>query len=214
MSDAVVDRFNILSFHSNSVSVYECWFFFIDVYRALLIEAGELHPKILLKLTMFWTDLCFNLKKKLNKKTKKNLRMALQSHKIYEMYFCEEDDRQKNEWWTAECGRIEEWICFLGLPDMQDVFFMAWHVWNFWILPLPAHTIPLAKEDGYHRESSLHHLSFLYIRLYKVVLYCFHRVSFYMKINFQTGEHPCRVFPPHGVGGIEFSNLFCHRSHW
>jgi len=22
-----------------------------------------------------------------------------------------------------------------------------------------------------------------------------------MKINFQTGEHPCRVFPPHGVGG-------------
>lgn len=43
-------------------------FFFIDVYRALLIEAGELHPKILLKLTMFWTDLCFNLKKKLNKK--------------------------------------------------------------------------------------------------------------------------------------------------
>lgn len=24
-----------------------------------------------------------------------------------------------------------------------------------------------------------------------------------MKINFQTGEHPCRVFPPHGVGGID-----------
>lgn len=33
---------------------------------------------------------------------------------------------------------------------------------------------------------------FLYIRLYKVVLYCFHRVSFYMKINFRTDQrHVC-----------------------
>lgn len=42
-------------------------------------------------------------------------------------------------------GPIGDRTRFLGLPNLWDVL----SCFKLWILPLPAHTIPLAKEDGY-----------------------------------------------------------------
>lgn len=97
------------------------------------------------------------------------IRMALQSRQIWDMYFqyvlCEEDCVRfwkmygERDLLKIECVPLD--FLIYGMFFFHNVSCL-----KLWILPLPAHTNPLAKDDGCHWESSSHHLRFF---IHKIV---------------------------------------------